>query len=452
MEKYEYEKPYRDEWGHTHQQPPKRDPQFATDEFLRNLAEGRQRTWTEKYGAHDGFGMKNRKRFIKGLDGQLIPWDAASKDWRLATGYYNRSRAGIWQARVPGTMPPRGDALPLAFFKPRPPRVPKGQEEVEENVAQKEWREAQEGEYKVATEATPRIETPSDIIQLNLDAWEANYKAAADSGMFVKRKSMQQIKRERKFLKKKMELEAKRAMEEGVVPQEEDAEPTVWEVDQDLDQEKLDEISALPPSERRKLDPRIEGRGGDVDSPVRSRWAERGAAAVSVDVRDSAEPSSAPAESSDAPGPETPERFFGKPVEGRPSVESSEPLGARRGRSGGRFGTQPPRSSFGLGRDRHIANTRDGPQARYYSTAAPRAAQDVTEEYESDWIEETVQRPNRAPRDVQKTEERRAQAHAYREQVAAMFVPNRRRRYQETLETLETQREPTERESASRPS
>ena len=287
MEKYPHVPAVQDEWGHPiskgHDDPEKEYD--GTDTFLRDLAEGRTKTWTEKYGSHDGFGLVNKKRYIRGQDGQLIPWDAAGKDWRLATGYYNRKLPpGTMQSYLPGTSPPRYMS-PNRGLLSRPLLLDRADRH---GPAQPEQHKEGEEHDESTISAAPQVfRIPTDIVQLNLDAWEDRYRAATESGMFVRRHTATQIKKERLALQTRLKHEMREAAareKATTAKQREDNAPlTPWEEEgtaAKIETDERSEISQLPPSQRKERDPRI-GEGPTFGAeppparPERSAWSER---------------------------------------------------------------------------------------------------------------------------------------------------------------------------------
>ena len=273
QEPYPYTLPKIDDWGHANKDPDREvdEEEPKIDIFLSELAESPRVSWTEKYGSHDGFGLKNKPRYYKTAEGKLIHWDAAGADWKQATGYYEASRESVPRyARL--EFPDRRRAIgdgPLQFIRDK-----KAFQEVLEEEEQ------QEG---------ARVAGGSDISLLNLEAWEKGRQQRVST--FFKRKptaaQRDYDRKVRKFLERVHEKEAADRAIEGPRRDRDDEDdigkPSIWEqghtMEETPDGPDRQEMAALPPSERRRLDERISqmptyGRE-EEERPKRLAWGER---------------------------------------------------------------------------------------------------------------------------------------------------------------------------------
>ncbi|ORX41270.1 hypothetical protein BD324DRAFT_613888 [Kockovaella imperatae] len=443
MEKYPMEKPIIDDWGNPVtvkkavpietgeeralnklwdmdepepievQKPSRRDMtndglEERRRELLRNLAETRRPSWTEKYGAHDGFGLQNKRRYAHGPDGELVQWDAAGEKWRDATGYHShvRVRSSPIFPRLPGSAPTRQSKVPLDMFRGRPGSA---------------WHRANIDRAlgnQPFQEVTPNIEHPLDAIKLNLDAWDREYRAAADAGIFVKRQDAKAIRKRFKALARRQWEDAQSKGREQAVDTEQ---MSPWEEDEEITVENVEEISALPPSERAKLDPRASDmmKSSTTAETPRNSWAASPTTSISDELDRQSEELAPPPQARTIPhesrGPSPAPRQL-------PAFDIQERRTGSRTFGLRSFSTLPTVSAFMA----TVALPSSVGFRQYHSK------QDLKE---GEWIEDTALKRRPPPRDPRVFESRRAKLEAYQQQVAATFVPNRRRNYDELAES-----------------
>lgn len=54
---------------------------------LQTMAEPVAKGFYERYGAHDGYGLRNRERWRKDAEGKMEPWSAAGSGWKEVLGF-----------------------------------------------------------------------------------------------------------------------------------------------------------------------------------------------------------------------------------------------------------------------------------------------------------------------------------------------------------------------------
>ena len=313
-------------------------------------------------------------------------------------------------------------------------------------------RELEEGEESDPSTrpSEPQIfRTPTDIVQLNLDAWEDQYRAAAESGMFVRRKTGIQIKKERIALQIRMKHEKREAAERekaAAEKQAEDSAPlTAWEEDANTDPEKMFDISELPPSQRKDRDSRI-GEGPTFGAeppaarPERLAWSKR-KEDVELTVEEEAKREwdrryswkASVKDEDDPPEIRTAalrgDRAYAKRFTERKETRSEPPSSGTESPSASASGS--PLSSNSLSASVSASGSSFGAPlgTRSYSTAR------VMERRSGSGFGLTQNPSSSQPRpnpmraaSVQHLDPATKLA-AYREQVAATFVPNRRQKY-----------------------
>lgn len=63
---------------------------------LARMAEPTRLGFYERYGSHDGYGLKNKARWRVNEDGRLEKWEAAGEDWKTRLGFRNGAfRPGV---------------------------------------------------------------------------------------------------------------------------------------------------------------------------------------------------------------------------------------------------------------------------------------------------------------------------------------------------------------------
>lgn len=86
-------------WDQQVKESGKPDP---IEQMLAEMAEPTRKGFYERYGSHDGYGLRNKQRWRMGEDGKLEPWDGAGANWKETLGFRpNLPRPGR-RVEVPG--------------------------------------------------------------------------------------------------------------------------------------------------------------------------------------------------------------------------------------------------------------------------------------------------------------------------------------------------------------
>lgn len=82
---------------------------------LRKLAEPTRLGFYERYGSHDGYGLKNKDRWRVNEEGKLEKWEAAGADWKARLGFRSHAFRPGGRVEVIGFQHRKSPKLPVNY-------------------------------------------------------------------------------------------------------------------------------------------------------------------------------------------------------------------------------------------------------------------------------------------------------------------------------------------------